>query len=509
MTYRLEMRAMTKKYGDFIANDKVSFSLAAGEVHAIVGENGAGKTTLMRMLYGMEQPTSGDIVLNGKPVAFRGPQDAIGNGIGMVHQHFMLFGEFSVAENIVIGYEPQQAGFFRRHDAVQKVRELSEKFRIPIDPQAKVSNCSVGEQQRVEILKVLYQGADIIVLDEPTAVLTPLEVRDLLQTIRNLAESGKSVILITHKLQEVMEVADRITVLRGGKVTGTVEREQTNVDDLARLMVGRELQELSERVALEQGPLLQVENLSVREKQTLLDRVSFTVHHGEIVGIAGVSGNGQSELLQAVSGLRAAQEGTVRLGGRDVTNRSVATIREAGLAHIPEDRYMWGTAKLESVEENALMGYQRKPAFNRRGIVLREAFRQVVTGWVERFAIKTGSQQLQELAGNLSGGNLQKLIVARELGHETPFLIAAEPTRGVDIGAMEYIHQALIDKRNAGDGILLVSSELSEILALSDRILVMYKGRIAGELSRKEATEEKISVLMAGGSVHGSNQKAV
>lgn len=509
MAHRLEMREMTKKYGNFTANDKVSITLGAGEVHAIVGENGAGKTTLMRMLYGMEQPTSGEIVLNGKPVAFRGPNDAIQHGIGMVHQHFMLFGEFSVAENIVIGYEPRKSGFFLRKEAAAQVRELSEQYRIPVNPQALVANCSIGEQQRVEILKVLYQGADIIVLDEPTAVLTPLEVKDLLQTIRNLAESGKSVILITHKLQEVMEVADRITVLRGGKVTGSVAKDQTNVDDLARLMVGRELQQLSERLPLDGKPLLQVENLTIRDKQTLLDQVSFTVHHGEIVGIAGVSGNGQSELLQAISGLRNIQEGTVRLAGVDVTNQSVAKVRATGLSHIPEDRYMWGTAKQESVEENALMGYQRKPAYNRRGVILRDAFRRVVQEWVDRFAIKTGSKQLNEQAGNLSGGNLQKLIVARELGHETPFLMAAEPTRGVDIGAMEYIHQALIEKRNSGDGILLVSSELSEIMALSDRILVMYKGRIAGELSRAEATEEKISVLMAGGSAHGSSQRAV
>ncbi|MED4780193.1 ABC transporter ATP-binding protein [Brevibacillus choshinensis] len=509
MTHRLEMKQMTKKYGKFTANDKVSFTLEAGEVHAIVGENGAGKTTLMRMLYGMEQPTSGEIVLNGKPVAFRGPNDAIQSGIGMVHQHFMLFGEFSVAENIVIGYEPKQAGFFQRAEAVEKVRALSEQYRIPIDPQAKVSVCSVGEQQRVEILKVLYQGAEIIVLDEPTAVLTPLEVKDLLQTIRHLAASGKSVILITHKLQEVMEVSDRITVLRGGRVTGTVSRNETNVDDLARLMVGRELEQLSQRVPLDGERLLHVDQVTMREKQTLLDNVSFAVHHGEIVGIAGVSGNGQSELLQAINGLRPVQEGKIHLGSADVTNKSVETIRKAGVAHIPEDRYLWGTAKQESVEENALMGYQRKPEFYRRGVILRDAFRQVVRGWVDRFAIKTGSRQLQELAGNLSGGNLQKLIVARELGQDTPLLIAAEPTRGVDIGAMEYIHQALIEKRNSGDGILLVSSELSEILALSDRILVMYKGRIAGELARSEATEEKISVLMAGGNVHGSSQRAV
>jgi general nucleoside transport system ATP-binding protein len=509
MAYRLEMRNMTKRYGDFTANDNVSFTLRAGEVHAIVGENGAGKTTLMRMLYGMEQPTSGEIVLNGRPVVFRGPDDAIKHGIGMVHQHFMLFADFSVAENIVIGYEPQRAGLFRRKEAVEAVRALSERYRIPIDVTARVSQCSVGEQQRVEILKVLYQGADIIVLDEPTAVLTPLEVKELLQTIRHLAESGKSVILITHKLKEVMEVADRITVLRGGRVTGTVSRQETSVDELARLMVGRELQPLSERVSLAGGPLLQVENLTVRDRQTIVDGVAFTVHHGEIVGIAGVSGNGQSELLQAITGLRPVTGGRVLLGGKDVTNRPVAAIREAGLAHIPEDRYLWGTAKQESVEENALMGYQRKPAFIRRGVILRDAFRRVVEQWVERFAIKTGSRHLQEQAGNLSGGNLQKLIVARELGQKTPLLIAAEPTRGVDIGAMEHIHQALIEKRNSGDGILLVSSELSEILALSDRILVMYKGRIVGELKRSEATEEKISVLMAGGSIHGSGQKAV
>lgn len=509
MAHRLEMKNMTKKYGEFTANDRVSFSLEAGEVHAIVGENGAGKTTLMRMLYGMEQPTSGEIQLHGKPVSFRGPDDAIRSGIGMVHQHFMLFGEFSVAENIVIGYEPRQAGFFRRKEAVEKVRALSEQYRIPIDPTAQVSACSVGEQQRVEILKVLYQGADIIVLDEPTAVLTPLEVKDLLQTIRNLAASGKSVILITHKLQEVMEVSDRITVLRGGRVTGTVSRQETSVDELARLMVGRDLEQLSQRVPLEGERLLHVDQVTVRDKQTLLDRVSFSVHHGEIVGIAGVSGNGQSELLQAISGLMPVQGGRIILGGKDVTNKSVQAIRQAGMAHIPEDRYLWGTAKQESVEENALMGYQRKPEYYRRGVILRDAFRKVVRGWVERFAIKTGSRELQEQAGNLSGGNLQKLIVARELGQETPLLIAAEPTRGVDIGAMEYIHQALLEKRNGGDGILLVSSELSEILALSDRILVMYKGRIAGELARTEATEEKISVLMAGGNVHGSSQRAV
>jgi len=506
MTIRLEMHGMTKRYGDVLANDNITFTLRAGEVHAIVGENGAGKTTLMRMLYGMEQPTAGEIRLNGQPIKLNGPHDAIRHGIGMVHQHFMLFPDFTVAENIVIGYEPKKAGLFQRQRARQEVRELAGRYGIPVNPDARLFDCALGEQQRVEILKVLYQRADIIVLDEPTAVLTPLEVNGLLATIRNLAHHGKSVILITHKLQEVMEVADRITVLRGGKVMGVVTRQETTADDLARMMVGRELQPAGERIKQEGKPLLEVSRVTVRSggNKPLVDRVSFTVRQGEIVGIAGVSGNGQSELLQAITGLRHADEGRVILAGRDVTNQPVAEIRRAGMAHIPEDRYLWGAARQESVAENALMGYHRSPAFTRRGVILRDAFRKWTQEWIQRFAIKTGS--LEEPAGNLSGGNLQKLIVARELGQGTPLLIAAEPTRGVDIGAMEAIHRALLEKRNNGDGILLVSSELTEILALSDRILVMYEGRIAGELERAEATEEKISVLMAGGSIHGSTQ---
>jgi len=506
MTIRLEMHGMTKRYGDVLAIDNITFTLRAGEVHAIVGENGAGKTTLMRMLYGMEQPTAGEIRLNGQPIKLNGPHDAIRHGIGMVHQHFMLFPDFTVAENIVIGYEPKKAGLFQRQRARQEVRELAGRYGIPVNPDARLFDCALGEQQRVEILKVLYQRADIIVLDEPTAVLTPLEVNGLLATIRNLAHHGKSVILITHKLQEVMEVADRITVLRGGKVMGVVTRQETTADDLARMMVGRELQPAGERIKQEGKPLLEVSRVTVRSggNKPLVDRVSFTVRQGEIVGIAGVSGNGQSELLQAITGLRHADEGRVILAGRDVTNQPVAEIRRAGMAHIPEDRYLWGAARQESVAENALMGYHRSPAFTRRGVILRDAFRKWTQEWIQRFAIKTGS--LEEPAGNLSGGNLQKLIVARELGQGTPLLIAAEPTRGVDIGAMEAIHRALLEKRNNGDGILLVSSELTEILALSDRILVMYEGRIAGELERAEATEEKISVLMAGGSIHGSTQ---
>ncbi|MCP8967007.1 ABC transporter ATP-binding protein [Ectobacillus ponti] len=506
MAYKLEMRNMTKLYGSFAANRQVSFSLRSGEVHAVIGENGAGKTTLMRMLYGMEQPTAGEIVLDGKVVSFQNPADAIRHGIGMVHQHFMLFPQLTAAENIVIGHEPAKGGFLQRQEAVQAVENLSKQYRIPVRATAKIAGCSMGEQQRTEILKVLYQGADIIILDEPTAVLTPLEVGELLQTIRFLASQGKSIIIITHKLHEVMEAADRVTVLRGGEVTGSMAVADTDAKALAALMVGRDLKEMGSRPAQEGQPFLQVQDLSVQGKggKPLLDCVSFTVKTGEIVGIAGVSGNGQSELLQAVSGLMPSDGGTVLLQGKDVTKLSVRARREAGLAHIPEDRYQWGAAKDAAVEENALMGYHQQTAYSRRWFVKQSAFQPVLQQWIRQFSIKTSS--VKEKAAHLSGGNLQKLIVARELGHGTPFLIAAEPTRGVDIGAMEVIHEALIQKRNEGGAVLLVSSELTEILALSDRILVMYEGRIAGELNREKATEEKLSMLMAGGTLHEARE---
>lgn len=507
MTYVLEMKDMSKKYGEFLANDRISIHLKRGEVLAIVGENGAGKTTLMRMLYGLEQPTSGEIVLNGKTVKFSGPLDAIGNRIGMVHQHFMLFSDFSVTENIVIGHEPKRNGFFNRKAAEEKVKELSEHYKINVNPLKKAGDCSIGEQQRIEILKVLYQGADIIILDEPTAVLTPLEVEELLKTIQFLAEQGKSIILITHKLPEVMKVADQITVLRNGKVTGNVLTQNTDVEQLATMMVGRQLQKLTDRIQLDGDPLLVVENLTIggNDAKPILDQLSLTIHRGEIVGIAGVSGNGQSELIQAIAGLRKINSGSVRLGDTIFSGKTVAYRRNAGLAHIPEDRYLWGAAKEATVEETGLMGYYRKRNFNQSSIIKLNAFRKLVRGWIDRFEIKTPS--LDEKSGNLSGGNLQKLIVARELGFETDFLIAAEPTRGVDIGAMEYIHEAIIEKRNNGDGILLVSSELSEILTLSDRIAVMYEGKIVDILDRNEATEERLSVLMAGGNENEASTK--
>ncbi|MGE5703711.1 MAG: ABC transporter ATP-binding protein, partial [Clostridia bacterium] len=479
--------------------DQVNFSLKAGEIPAIVGENGAGKTTLMRMLYGMEQPTAGEIRIRGKACRFQSPAQAIASGIGMVHQHFMLFPSRTVAENIVIGNEPAKGMLFDRKRAEEAVRELSARYRMAVDPQQKVGNCPVGTQQRVEILKVLYNGAEIIILDEPTAVLTPLEVGELLVTLKSLAAQGKSIILITHKLHEVMEVADRITVLRNGKVTGELTKGETTVEEISRLMVGRELVGISRQKRETGDAILQVDGLFVRggTGKPLLDQLSFQVRAGEIVGIAGVSGNGQSELIQALSGLLSVDSGTITLQGKNVTNRTAQAIREAGLAHIPEDRYLWGAAKEASVKDNAIMGHYRQAGHQKLGFLHHKRLDALVCDWVKRFGVKTES--IHEKAQNLSGGNLQKVIVAREIGHETPFLIAAEPTRGVDIGAMEFIHQQIMQKRDRGEAVLLVSSELSEIMTLSDRILVMYEGKIVGELAANTATEEEISLLMAGG----------
>ncbi|MEK4433476.1 MULTISPECIES: ABC transporter ATP-binding protein [Paenibacillus] len=493
----LEMDQITKKYGGFTANRDIRFNLREGEIHALVGENGAGKTTLMRMLYGMEQPTSGTIKVRGREVSFATPSQAMASGIGMVHQHFMLFPSFTVAENIVIGREPAAAGVFDRKQAAAQVNDLGQKYGMPVDPWKKVSECPLGMQQRVEILKVLHQGADIIILDEPSAVLTPLEVKELLANMKSLAALGKTFVLITHKLQEVMDVADRITVLRDGQVTGTLEAKDTNVEELSRLMVGRELVRLDKQPSVPAEAVLQVEGvtLSGAKDRSALKDIHMEVRKGEVVGIAGISGNGQSELIQVIAGLRTADSGRVLLSGQDTTNWPVRRIREHGLAHIPEDRYMWGAAKDASVRENGLMGHHHR--LQTRGVIKAKAARAMVEGWIKQFSIKTGSAETK--AQFLSGGNLQKLIAAREFAQDAPFLIAAEPTRGVDIGAMETIHAELLRKRNEGAGVLLVSSELSEILQLSDRIIVMYEGEIAGELKADEATEEQISLLMAGG----------
>lgn len=496
----LQMNQISKSYGSLLANSAVDFSLRQGEIHAIVGENGAGKTTLMRILYGMEQPTAGEILLRGKSVLFTTPTEAIGNGIGMVHQHFMLFPSFTVAENIVIGNEPTRGLRFDRKKAELQVKELSAQFKLPIDPLKKVGDCPLGLQQRVEILKVLYQGADIIILDEPTGVLTPLEAKELIVIMKSLASQGKSFIIITHKLNEVMEVADRVTVLRDGKVTGVLEISDTNVEELSRLMVGRELLHLESKAVTRGKTVLQVKEVTLEGKKgkLVLDRVSLEVKAGEIVGIAGISGNGQSELIESIVGMQVIDQGQIQLLDVDIAGRSVLEVRAMGLAHIPEDRYQLGAAKEGTVYENGIMGHHRK--MSRYGLLQGKSLRNRISGWINQFQIKAGSQEVK--VKFLSGGNLQKLIVAREMDRNEPFLIAAEPTRGVDIGAMELIHSELLKKRDGQGAILLISSELTEILKLSDRIIVMYEGRVAGELSAADATEEQISLWMAGGDSH-------
>jgi ABC-type uncharacterized transport system ATPase subunit len=496
----LEMERITKSYGDVMANRGIDYNLKTGEVHAIVGENGAGKTTLMRILYGMEQPSSGTIRLRGKEVNFADPKEAIRHGIGMVHQHFMLFPNFTVAENIVIGKEPGAIRFDRKA-AVAEVEALSNAYGIKVDPLAKVGDCPLGVQQRVEILKVLHQGAEIIILDEPTGVLTPLEVKELLEAIKVLTLKGKSFILISHKLNEVMSAADRITVLRDGEVTGSLETSQTNVEQLSKLMVGRSLAPAVKQPSSPKQNVLELTDVSLfgGGSKPLLDAISMNVRAGEIVGIAGISGNGQSELIQTIAGLLKPDQGRISLLGADVTGRSARELRDAGLAHIPEDRYIWGANKSATVAETGVMGHQRR--LQRFGLLRGKEIKALVSDWIKQYSIKAGS--LDNQTQNLSGGNLQKLIVARELAQKSPFLIAAEPTRGVDIGAMETIHEQLLRKRDGGSAILLVSSELSEVLKLSDRILVMYEGTIAGELLVSEATEEKLSLLMAGGKRNG------
>lgn len=499
MGHILEMKGITKWFGSLEANSAVDLSLSPGEILAVVGENGAGKTTLMKILYGLEKPDSGSIVLKGSAYAPHNPREAIRQGIGMVQQHFMLFPDFTVAENIVFGLEPRRAGIvFDREKATERVRELCDRYALRIDPAALLRNCPVGLQQRVEILKILNQNADIIILDEPSAVLTPQEVDELMKTIRRLASMGKSFIIITHKLREVMEVSDRVIVLRQGKVVGRLETKDTTTAELSYLMVGRTLAEpvIGERPVA--GDVLRVEHLALRDSRghQVLKGVSLHVGSGEIVGIAGVSGNGQSELVECITGLSEPESGTVILNGKDITGKRSGEVRASGCAHIPEDRYAYGCAAGATLAETMLMGRQRTPEYSGLGTLKIGAIRKFARNVLDKYGVKYGA--VGQKASELSGGNLQKLIVAREIELNTPFMVAAEPTRGVDVGAMEFIHEKLREKRESGGSILLISSELSEILALSDRIYTMYGGTLNAEFPRREADEEKLGFYMMG-----------
>ncbi len=508
--YAVEMRTITKAWPGVVANDHVNLKVRKGEIHALVGENGAGKSTLMNILYGMIRPDSGEILINGQTVSISGPRDAIHLGIGMVHQHFMLIPPLTVAENIVLGREPGGISSpFNFRKARADILALSKQYSLPIEPDTRIESLSVGLQQRVEILKVLYRGADILIMDEPTGVLTPQETFELFSVLRGLVAQGKTIIFITHKLREVLELTDNITVLRRGKNAGTLVTRETNQTEIARMMVGREVLLRVNKTPARPGPVvLHVEGLQAQDDRGLqiLHGVSFDVHAGEILGIAGVEGNGQTELVEVLSGMRKATGGSVTItpseAGRvnttsNITNMDARGVRQAGMSHIPEDRRGSGLVLAESIEDNTILGRQRSHQFSWRGLVL---MLRNIANWAKRlvaeFDIRTPSIEVPVRA--LSGGNQQKIIIAREFATDPVTLIAAQPTRGVDIGAIEFIHRRLIEQRDAGKAVLLISAELDEIRSLSDRIAVMYEGEIVDIVS-PDATEEQLGILMTGG----------
>ncbi len=496
----LEMRRITKRFPGVLANDDVSFDLQRGEVHALLGENGAGKSTLMNILYGLYHPDEGEIEIGGKPVRLGSPNAAIEAGVGMVHQHFMLIPVMTVAENIVLAAEPTHAGvMLDLGEANERVLEISDRFGLAVDPKARIEDVTVGQQQRVEILKALYRNADILVLDEPTAVLTPQEASELFEIVRSLTAQGKSIVFISHKLNEVTEIADRITVLRRGKQIETLPAAGATEEGLARLMVGREV-----LLRVEKGPatpgeaLLDVNGLTVFDDRGIrkVTDLSLQVRAGEIVGIAGIDGNGQTELIDAMSGLRKIAAGTVSLKGKDVTDHDAHGHFKAGLGHIPEDRQRRGLVLEFSIAENlALHDYRDEPD-SRFGWLFPKRLIQRGARLVEEYDVRGGGAQTR--AGGLSGGNQQKVVLAREIDRNPQVLIAAQPTRGLDVGAIEFVHRRLVEERDEGRAILLVSLELEEILSLSDRILVMYEGEIVGEFP-PTATEEELGIAMTGG----------
>jgi ABC-type uncharacterized transport system ATPase subunit len=495
------MRGIVKRFPGVLANDQIDFSVEPGQIHALLGENGAGKTTLMNVLYGLYQPEEGDIIFRGQPVQLASPRDAIQLGIGMVHQHFMLIPPLTVAENVILGLKHSANPLLDLEDAQRKISELSERYGMPVNPKDEVWQLSVGEQQRVEIIKALYRGAEVLILDEPTSVLIPQEVGELFQVLRRMAKEGKAIIFISHKLDEVMQVSKKVTVLRDGRVVATLDTENTSESELARLMVGREVLFRIEKEEPKLGDVvLKVSDLDAPGDKGLpaLKGVSFEIRAGECVGFAGVSGNGQRELAEVISGLRPASAGSVHIGDADMTNCSPAEIIQAGLGYIPEERHRVGAIGDFTVAENAILETHR--SHFTQGIFLNQhAIRKHVSDLISNYDVKTPSSETP--ARNLSGGNLQKLILGRELSRHPELLLAAQPTRGLDVGATEYIRQELMKARDQGTAILLISEDLDEILSLSDRILVMYEGQIVGVLSSKEADIETLGLMMGGAKV--------
>jgi len=495
----LELKNITKTFGDVTANDDVSIKVEKGTIHAIVGENGAGKSTIMRIAYGFYTADSGDIFVNGERAEIKKPHDAIALGIGMVHQHFMLVDTMTVAENIILGAETGTAANLDLDQANKDILKLSNDLRLDVDPKAYIEDLTVGQQQRVELLKALYRNADILILDEPTAVLSPQEVDEFFSILRRMKSSGKTIIIITHKLDEVLAISDEVTVMRDGRSVGNVTTSETNTKDLARLIVGRDvLLRVEKTDANPDGTVLEVEDLSVSNKHAkMVDGVSFTVHSGEIVGIAGIEGNGQTELIEALSGLTNTSGGTFKFLGKDVTGFSAREIKELGIAHIPEDRHKRGLLLDSDLGENSVLGVHYRPPIAVSGLMSGTAIHQRVTEIIDNFDVRPPNPDLPARA--LSGGNQQKLIIGREFELDPKLLLVSQPTRGVDIGAIEFIHRKLIELRDRGSAILLVSAELEEVTALADRLLVINEGKIVGEVDPKTASVDEIGLMMTAG----------
>jgi general nucleoside transport system ATP-binding protein len=496
----LELKNITKTFGNVVANDDVSISVTKGTIHAIVGENGAGKSTIMRIAYGFYNADSGEILVDGKPVLIKNPHDAISLGIGMVHQHFMLVETMSVAENIILGAETGSAASLDLEKANRDIRALSDELKLGVDPRAYVENLSVGQQQRVELLKALYRNAELLILDEPTAVLSPQEVEEFFAILRRMKEQGKTIIIITHKLEEVLAISDEVTVMRDGKAVGNVKTSETTAKDLARMIVGRDVLLTVEKTDAEaEGVVLEVKDLSVAGRHGInVVGVSFTVRSGEIVGIAGIEGNGQTELIEALAGLLAPTSGSIEFEGKDVTHNTARGMKELGIAHIPEDRHKRGLLLNSDLAENSILGvHYRSPVATAAGFLDDSVINQRIGEIIENFDVRPPDPALA--ARSLSGGNQQKLIIGREFQLNPKLLLVSQPTRGVDIGAIEFIHRKLIGLRDGGSAVLLVSAELEEVTALADRLLVIREGRIVGEVDPKVTSVEEIGLMMTGG----------
>ncbi len=505
--YAIEMLNITKRFPGIVANDNITLQLKKGEIHALLGENGAGKSTLMSVLFGLYQPEEGTIKKNGQVVEIKDPNDANALGIGMVHQHFKLVEVFSVLDNIIMGVEPTRGPFLQKDEARQKVMALSEKYGLKVDPDALVEDITVGMQQRTEILKMLYRENEILIFDEPTAVLTPQEIDELMEIMRGLKAEGKSILFITHKLNEIMAVADRCTVLRKGKGIGTVNVADTTKEELSRMMVGRSVDFVVHKEPAKPGDVvLDVKDLTVASKvhkNNAVKNVSFQVRAGEILCIAGIDGNGQSELVYGLTGIEPLAGGTISLKGQDITHASIRKRSVSGMSHIPEDRHKYGLVLDYTLEDNMVLQRYFEPQFvSKAGFLKRKAIRDYANRLIEQYDVRSGQGPVT-IARSMSGGNQQKAIVAREIDRDPELLIAVQPTRGLDVGAIEYIHSQIVAQRDEGKAVLLVSLELDEVMSLSDRILVMYEGEIVGELDPKATTVEELGLYMAGAKREG------